>query len=229
MSPRPFKNSQIWSQRKKFYNFGPRSGVYGSSVGFTTDFGSEAKSLVGLHGIVVGVGEIAGGLLFGIFGHYLTRQRGRDPVVVLGFVLHMIAFFLVFVNLPEDAPFGDTDGHAYITSNRHVAILCSFLLGFGDACFNTQMYSIIGGVFPCDSASAFAVFKFFSKLAAAAAFFYSAELSLYYQLLILSILCVSGTVAFCWVEWSTKRDARVTIPSDTKSDQSGVLQDQDRC
>ena len=192
MSPRPFKNSQIWSQRKTFYNFGPRSGVYGSSVGFTTGFGSDAKSLVGFHGIVVGVGEIAGGLLFGIFGHYLTRQRGRDPVVVLGFVLHMIAFFLVFVNLPEDAPFGDTDGHAYI-------------------------------------ASAFAVFKFFSKLAAAAAFFYSAELSLYYQLLILSILCVSGTVAFCWVEWSTKRDARVTIPSDTKSDQSGVLQDQDRC
>jgi hypothetical protein len=31
---------------------------------------------VGLHGIVVGVGEITGGLLFGIFGHFLTKKGG---------------------------------------------------------------------------------------------------------------------------------------------------------
>ncbi len=33
---------------------------------------------VGLHGIVVGVGEITGGLLFGIFGHFLTKKGGRS-------------------------------------------------------------------------------------------------------------------------------------------------------
>ena len=49
---------------------------------------------VGLHGIVVGIGEISGGLLFGIFGHFLAK-RGRDPIVVLGFVVHMLAYFLV--------------------------------------------------------------------------------------------------------------------------------------
>ena len=28
-----------------------------------------------------------------------------------------------------------------------VAILSSFLVAFGDACFNTQVYSILGGIY----------------------------------------------------------------------------------
>ena len=38
-----------------------RSGVYGTSIGFTKNFGDNAKSLVGLHGIIVGAGGIVGG------------------------------------------------------------------------------------------------------------------------------------------------------------------------
>ena len=41
-----------------------------------------------------------------------------------------------------------------------VALLCSFLLGLGDSCFNTQLLSIVGYMFREDSAPAFAVFKF---------------------------------------------------------------------
>lgn len=41
-----------------------------------------------------------------------------------------------------------------------VALLCSFLLGLGDSCFNTQLLSIIGFTFRDNSAPAFAVFKF---------------------------------------------------------------------
>ena len=37
------------------------SGVYGTSIGRTKKFGEDAKSLVGLHGIVIGAGEIIGG------------------------------------------------------------------------------------------------------------------------------------------------------------------------
>ena len=43
------------------------SGVYGTSLGRTKNWsiGSEdAKSLVGLHGIVIGAGEIVGGMTF---------------------------------------------------------------------------------------------------------------------------------------------------------------------
>lgn len=41
-----------------------------------------------------------------------------------------------------------------------LALFCSFLLGLGDSCFNTQLLSIVGFIFRDDSAPAFAVFKF---------------------------------------------------------------------
>lgn len=44
--------------------------------------------------------------------------------------------------------------------SKEVAILCSFLLGLGDSCFNTQLLSILGFLYAEDSAPAFAVFKF---------------------------------------------------------------------
>ena len=138
------------------------SGVFGPSVANTKAFGSDAKSLNGMHGIFVGVGEILGGLMFGILGHMLVK-RGRDPIVMLGFVCNMVAFFLSFINLPLasprlDLPLADQEP-AYITSNEYLAIFTSFLLGFGDACYNTQIYSIIGTVYKDDSAPAFALFK----------------------------------------------------------------------
>lgn len=42
------------------------SGVYGTSVGHNQHFGSDAKSLIGLCGIFIGVGEI--------FGVYYIRK-----------------------------------------------------------------------------------------------------------------------------------------------------------
>ena len=37
------------------------SGVYGTAIGRTKSFGGMAKSLIGLNGVAVGVGEIFGG------------------------------------------------------------------------------------------------------------------------------------------------------------------------
>lgn len=36
------------------------SGVYGTCIGATTQFGAAAKGLIGLSGILVGIGEIVG-------------------------------------------------------------------------------------------------------------------------------------------------------------------------
>lgn len=41
-----------------------------------------------------------------------------------------------------------------------LALLCSLLLGFGDACINTQIYTMLAGAFANNSVAAFAVFKF---------------------------------------------------------------------
>jgi hypothetical protein len=40
------------------------SGIYGIAIGRTQNFGENVKSLVGMHGIVVGAGEIIGGTVF---------------------------------------------------------------------------------------------------------------------------------------------------------------------
>lgn len=48
----------------------------------------------------------------------------------------------------------------FFSFSKEVAILCSFLLGLGDSCFNTQLLSILGFLYSEDSAPAFAVFKF---------------------------------------------------------------------
>ncbi|CAG9771130.1 unnamed protein product [Ceutorhynchus assimilis] len=179
------------------------SGVYSSCIGFTENLPNR-KQLVGLSGIFIGIGEVLGGAFFGIFGSR-TIKWGRDPIVIAGFIMHIISFFVIFLNLPNNSPFTDTPDEAFITSNAYLAIMCSFLLGLGDACYNTQIYSILGGVYADDSAAAFAIFKFTQSVAAAISFVYASSLVLYGQLGILVGFAILGTGSFVWVEWRAKK------------------------
>ncbi|XP_021270700.1 UNC93-like protein MFSD11 [Numida meleagris] len=178
------------------------SGVYGTCIGAVNRFGTEEKSLIGLSGIFIGVGEILGG---GIFGLLSKRSRfGRNPVVMLGIVVHFIAFYLIFVNMPSNAPVAPmegTDDVAYMIPSKEVAIFCSFLLGLGDSCFNTQLLSILGFLYSEDSAPAFAIFKFVQSICAAVAYFYSNYFLLQWQLLIMVVVGFFGTITFFAVEW----------------------------
>lgn len=79
------------------------SGVYSPSIGFTQKMGESAKQLVGLSGICIGIGEIFGGILFGLLGSR-TIKYGRDPIVIVGFIVHLISFLLIYLNLPDEAP-----------------------------------------------------------------------------------------------------------------------------
>nr|KAF6286825.1 hypothetical protein mPipKuh1_010002 [Pipistrellus kuhlii] len=178
------------------------SGVYGTCIGAVSRFGAEEKSLIGLSGISVGVGEILGGSLFGLLSK--NNRFGRNPVVLLGTLVHFVAFYLIFLNMPADAPIAPlegTDSSAYIKSSKEVAIFCSFLLGLGDSCFNTQLLSMLGFLYSEDSAPAFAVFKFVQSICAAVAFFYSNYLLLHWQLLLMVIFGFFGTLSFFAVEW----------------------------
>ncbi|XP_030750879.1 UNC93-like protein MFSD11 [Sitophilus oryzae] len=181
------------------------SGVYSSAIGSTTNM-PRSKELIGVSGIFIGLGEVLGGAAFGILGNRTIRW-GRDPIVIAGFVIHVASFFIIFLNLPIDAPFGATTTSAFITSNAYLAILCSFLLGLGDACYNTQIYSVLGGVYASDSAAAFAIFKFTQSVAAAISFAYASYLNLYGQLGILLVSSILGTITFVWVEWRGRRAA----------------------
>ncbi|KFO71662.1 UNC93-like MFSD11 [Cuculus canorus] len=178
------------------------SGVYGTCIGAVNRFGSEEKSLIGLSGIFIGVGEILGGGIFGLLGK--SNRFGRNPIVMLGIVVHFIAFYLIFFNMPNDAPIAPmegTDRVAFMTPSKEVAILCSFLLGLGDSCFNTQLLSILGFLYSEDSAPAFAIFKFVQSICAAVAYFYSNYFLLQWQLLIMVVVGFCGTITFFAVEW----------------------------
>ncbi|XP_062381496.1 UNC93-like protein MFSD11 [Sardina pilchardus] len=178
------------------------SGVYGTSIGAMTVFGDNAKSLIGLSGIFIGIGEILGGGIFGMLNK--CNRFGRNPVVLLGLVTHFVAFYLIFLNIASDAPIAPEEGthlQAFITPSAEVALLCSFLLGFGDSCFNTQLLSIVGYLFREDSAPAFAVFKFIQSIMAAVAFLYSNYLLLHWQLLVLVVTGFLGTLSFFLAEW----------------------------
>ncbi|KAM9843706.1 UNC93-like protein MFSD11 [Aulostomus maculatus] len=177
------------------------SGVYGTCIGATTQFGEAAKGLIGISGIVVGIGEIVGGGLFGLLCK--NNRFRRTSVVFLGMVVHFIAFYLVFLNIPDDAPVvfqTTTQKTPFLTPSISITLLCSFLLGLGDSCFNTQLYSILGRVYVEHSTPAFAIFKFIQSIFAAVAFFYSGYLLLMWQLLLMVILGFIGTLCFFVVE-----------------------------
>ena len=54
-------------------------------------------------------------MLFGILGKK-TNKFGRDPVVLLGYIVHMVAFYLIFINMPSDSPIRTTSQPTYIQS-----------------------------------------------------------------------------------------------------------------
>ena len=93
-------------------------------------FGDTRKSLASLSGVIVGIGEVLGGILFGFMGHW-TLKHGRDPIVILGFILSMVSYFFIFVNIPMNAISDELDPweYGYIKPNIHLTLFTSFLLG----------------------------------------------------------------------------------------------------
>ncbi|GAB1607636.1 UNC93-like protein MFSD11 isoform X1 [Argonauta hians] len=177
------------------------SGIYGTCLANNHHFGDKANGLIGISGMVIGVGEILGGAVFGIFGKW-TQRFGKDPFILLGYVVHIAAFYLSFINLPPDSAQVYSAQPTYFTSSIAIALVCSFLLGLGDSIYNTQIFSILGTVFPEDGAPAFALYKFAQSVAAAVSFLYSIALPLQWQLLILVIFGTSSTLSFFSLEWS---------------------------
>lgn len=183
-------------------------GVFGTSVGHSGEFGRRAKDLVGLCGILFGVGEMLGGLLFGLLGDRATRF-GRSAAVVFGYAVHLTAFYMIFLSLAEDSPERESVRTGYVSASPAMLVSSSLLLGLGDGCVNSQLYSLLGVSYREDSSSAFAIFKFVQAVAAAAGFFYSEVLMLCWQLLILLVVGTACVLSFIVVEAGLPRESQV--------------------
>lgn len=79
------------------------SGVYGTAIGATIQFGLDSKKYIGLSGVFIGIGEIVGGSVFGLMGYRVSKGLNRDSIFVLGYLVTMSALSLVFINLPPDS------------------------------------------------------------------------------------------------------------------------------
>lgn len=200
------------------------SSVYSSSIGFTEGMGESRKRYIPLSGICIGIGEVLGGAIFGILGTKRTKSLSGWPVVGAGFVMHLFVFLITLLNLPNNAPFKDTNDVGFIAPSPALALVGSLILGFGDACFNTQIYSLLGVLYSKESAPAFALFKFCQSVAAAVSFFYSTYIGLHFQLAILFITVILGTGAFAFVDLKNKRakNAMQSVIDTTQSDESCV-------
>ncbi|EYC35808.1 hypothetical protein Y032_0978g3274 [Ancylostoma ceylanicum] len=172
------------------------TGIYPTCISFTQALGSNTNSLLALNSISAGVGQIAAGLIFGILGDR-TSKIGRDAIIFLGAVVHLIAFILIFMNFPDDAPLQKTTGSGgLINPSVAIALICGGLLGFGDACWNTQIYAFLCDGFADKSSEAFALFKFYQSALSCAVFFYSSLLKLSWHLLIMLVTSVFAAICF---------------------------------
>lgn len=63
---------------------------------------------------------IAGGLLCSVLGRKSTssnakfRGLSRSAVIITSFFINIVAYGLIFINLPNDSPFGDTHAKSFI-------------------------------------------------------------------------------------------------------------------
>ncbi|CAK9296816.1 unnamed protein product [Gordionus sp. m RMFG-2023] len=188
------------------------SGVLTTCIGYTTRFGDQSKSLMGICGILLGVGEILGGLNFGVLESFLasrrrvnnsfqiTNQKGLSrcsTIITSGYLLNILSYFTLYLILPKDSPIQPSTLGVYLNYDTLSLVLVpvtALLLGFADSAFNTQIYVMIATHYreERENTATFALFKFIQSTMAAIAFYYSKYLLLHWQLL---ILVISGTFA----------------------------------
>lgn len=109
----------------------------------------------------------------------LSDRLGRYALLTAGFVCHLLVFATLFVT--------DVPQH-----ERGWFFALAAVLGVGDACYNTQLYAVLGAFFTERSQGAFACFKFLASASTAAGFFYAKHISDDSKLVIVSAAIVAG-------------------------------------
>lgn len=175
------------------------SGVYSTAISFTKKFTYDTRKLIAFNAICQGIGQIIGGLCFGILGDKF-RRFGRNPIVLVGYVAHLICFALSLINFPFRSTIEPTHGEAIVNPSISLALIVGAILGFGDACWNTQIYSILVDLYHEQPAQAFSILKFAQAAAATAAFFYAAVIELPWILVIMVITSTIALGCFWYVE-----------------------------
>ncbi|XP_014294023.1 UNC93-like protein MFSD11 [Halyomorpha halys] len=186
------------------------TGVYGPSIGFTREFGIHAKKLVPICGLINGLGDSLGGVSYLIIDRAGIKYTRRHAIIA-GLVIQTIAYVSIYINLPNSAVFRETDEKAIIPSQIWLALICSFLIGMGDSCLNTQIFPLLRDLHPEYSAHTSALYKFSKSMSMAVFFFCSSYLGLHLQLIIMFLFGVAGAIGFSYVDIRNSRKTTENI------------------
>uniref|UniRef100_A0A915DRS4 UNC93-like protein MFSD11 n=1 Tax=Ditylenchus dipsaci TaxID=166011 RepID=A0A915DRS4_9BILA len=131
-----------------------------------------------------------------------TQRLGSNTRVLLASNAIVSGFGQV-----SSAPLGKTDAIGFIEPRMLIALPVGFLLGFGDAAWNTQIYAILVSKYSDQSAQAFSIFKFFMHVMTSACFLYSKHIELHWHLLILFVVAIVGCITFYMAEHTSEAAA----------------------
>ncbi|KAH7721085.1 Ion channel regulatory protein [Aphelenchoides avenae] len=183
-----------------------RSAIFPTCISFTQRLGSNTKTLLAFSVIVQGIGQAFSGTLFGVMG--AAARLGRSTIIIIGSVIHLAVYIAVSVSFPREAPLRYTDESGFIEPSVPLTLICGFFLGFGDACWNTQIGAFLVVHYSDRSAQAFSLFRFFQSLLCCAAFFYGTMLEMQWHMLILTVMALAGCTCYVTAERiTTKREA----------------------
>ncbi|CAB3405197.1 unnamed protein product [Caenorhabditis bovis] len=168
--------------------------IYPTCIKFTTRLGENTTKLLALSGIATGVGQTAAGVLFSIIGKH-ARVVGKDIIVLFASVLHVAVFVLIYLHFPDEAPLHPTESRGILEPNVEISLICSALLGFGDAIVQTQIYSYLVDGYSSESSHAFALFKFYSGASSTIAFYLSQFFTLPMHLILYTICAIMSSIS----------------------------------
>lgn len=175
------------------------SAIYPTCIANTKSFGVDTDSLLGINGIVMGSGQVAGGLLFSILPSFSTpnsilSKLDKRLIICLGFFTQTIGYALFILNFGNDCENGKSI--VFEETNYSVSLVIAFLLGFGDCCFNTQIYNHLGDVHTENPAPAFAIFKSVQSVFAAIGFFGTRKIGMIVEGLVLAVFSGVSAISF---------------------------------
>ncbi len=207
--------------------------IYGTCVGQTLYFGKDAKWLAGVSGIFLGAGQVSAAVFRLAFSAlYLAKKPTAKCLqlfyVIVGFNLFSIAMLLIFLYLPDESPNMATNEVSFLEPNKFVALLSSFLLGFSDCFFQTEVFNYIGAAFTASTPSAMAMFSFFQAVGGTFVFLYTYyfQFSLRAQVFIMEALSLSSLIVFFinnYLRSNTEASPdAVDIPAFNKSELSSI-------
>ncbi|KAN0015971.1 hypothetical protein ACTFIU_005921 [Dictyostelium citrinum] len=145
----------------------------------------------------------------------LSDKIGRKLLILISTISFIIGIILIYLANKSKITQMISNNN-YNNYNEEYKILCYFigsaLLGISDAGFNTQLYSLLGVIYPTRGEAAVGVFKFVQSTATAIAFIYGPYASLFDNVIVLDSLVIIACVLFMFADNFSKKISNKDTP-----------------